>query len=340
MLEDNKEVLAALEHRNRTRGSASSEGGKIGRGSSPHIGTRSPTQILLDTENEGHRRSSMGFSTSYINHSPRIPNAHMALHRSLLETNTPPASKTSRSAATSPTEPSHRAALSNGGRHRTSSDASNHPASFGPRTGTSTSLESNNHVSGNLPSNSGGHVVPKRSTQTSGWAKKLVPSAMAEVVRGGDLSVFGAGDRGRNHSTGSLGTRLSKSRSPGGWGLRSSSPAGKGKQADRRTSDPKTRPANSSLSSALSNRPRAGSAGSVDNHGPNGPRLKKSHVIKNGVEVVDDSSEETNSSDEDQRGRKKSEGRTDQVSFEELKAEQRKYPAPRNLFEAMDQERK
>lgn len=344
LLEDNKEVLAAQrrELKERARNSTSSEGGRNGRAPSPSLGPRSPTRALVDAEYDGSRRALMGFSTSYIPHSPhsspRLSNVHMAPYR-VLDTSTVVASKISKSAASSPIEANHRVSLSHSGRHRTASDASNHPASFGPRAGSSNIPESHNHLSGNPPSNFGGSVVPKRSTQ-GGWAKKLVPSAMAEVVRGGDLSVFGAGDRGRNHSVGSAGVRLSKSRSPGGWGLRSISPGGaKGKQLARRPSDPKARPGNSILSTSRS---RAGSTSSVDNQGPNGPRLKKNHIMKDGKECLDDSTDESNSSDEDQRGRKQKPAvpYNPVVTMEEIKQESRKYRPPLNMFEAIDQERK
>lgn len=342
LLEDNKEVLAALDRQTResARRSTSSMGGRIGRPASPSLlGPRSPTRALLDIEHDGSRRSShTGFSTSYISHSsysPRLSNAHISSYR-VLDTSTVVASNTTRSAATSPTEPNHRAAFSNGTRPRTNSDTGSHPASIVTR---GSIAGAHNHISGNPPSGLGASVVPKKSAQT-GWAKKLVPSAMAEVVRGGDLSVFGAGDRGRNHSVGSSGTRLSKSRSPGGWGLRSNSPAGKGKQLERRPSDPKARPANSILTSSLRNRSRTGSSGSVPDQGPNGPRLKKNHVMKNGKETVDDSSDETNTSDEDQRGRKKPVAQSQAVTMEEIRLESKKYRAPLDMFEAIDQERK
>ena len=80
--------------------------------------------------------------------------------------------------------------------------------------------------------------------------------------------------------------------------------------------------------------------GSVTDQGPNGPRLKKNRVLKNGVEVVDESSDDTNSSDEDQRGRKKPVARPHVVTMEEIRIESKKYRPPMNMFEAIDQERK
>ena len=67
-------------------------------------------------------------------------------------------------------------------------------------------------------------MIPKRNTQAG--KKPHTPSAMTEVVRGGDLSTFGSRDTGR-HSIAStaIGNHVDKSMSPSNrLGLRSNSP--------------------------------------------------------------------------------------------------------------------
>lgn len=346
LLAENQEVLAAAareQHRSptRTRGSASSEGGKRARNSSPWNSPRSPTRQLLEVEKEGPRRASLGFSTSYINHSPNYNPAQGltvgTVARPVLDTHVSTPAKLTKSAATSPVDTTHRSAVFNATRSRTLSDASNHPASFGARSGLSNALEATSHSAGTSPSSA---VVHKRSAQGSGWTKKLVPSAMAEVVRGGDLITFGVTDRGRNHSTGGLGKRFAKSRSPGGWGLRSLSPGVKGVKLNGKPVVAKPtslKPTISNTSSPLSSRPRADSESSVEQD-PRVRMRRDSVASKTGSEAASDSSDGPPSSDDERyRGRRLSAIVYDSEEFRQLQASSR---LPRDMMEATGQERK
>lgn len=352
---ENEEVLAAAKQQQRsptrTRHSASSASGKRARNSSPWNSPRSPTRALLDTEAEAPRRASSaytnghisttGYSTSYINHSPNLMHAQLvpagiALSPTIDTSMITPV-KITKSAATSPVDGVHRSAMSNAGRLRTSSDASNHPSSFGVRSGVSNGSDlSPQSSAGTLNS----VALQKKSAPGSSWSKMMKPSAMAEVVRGGDLMAFGTAERQRNHSTGGLGKRF-KSRSPAGW-VRSNSPGVRGPKvkggspiAPKQTSMKKTV---SNTSSPLSTRPRADSESSVDME-PKARTRRDSIVSKDGSEAItDDSSgnEDAESSDEEQyRGRRLSAIVYESEEFHQLQAAS----IPRDMMEATGQER-
>jgi len=350
---ENEEVLAAAKEQQRsptrTRHSASSASGKRARNSSPWNSPRSPTRALLDVDNDGPRRASTGYtnghistsgySTSYINHSPNLMSAQLVspsfVPHPVIDTSIVTPAKVSKSAATSPVDGTHRSAMSTAGRLRTSSDASNHPASFGARKGIHNDTELPSLSAGTSPSNA---ALQKKTAQGSGWSKMMKPSAMAEVVRGGDLITFGTSDRVRNHSTGGLGRRF-KSRSPAGW-VRSSSPGVRGAKVNGQPASPKApalKKTVSNTSSPLSNRPRADSDSSVEMD----PRVRSrrdSIISKDGSEAVSDSSDDgpESSDEENYRGRRLSAIVYDSEEFHQLQAASR---LPKDMMEATGQER-
>merc|ERR1712093_755224 len=99
-------------------------------------------------------------------------------------------SASTQSAASSPTDERK---IANSLPHRSLSDAARKPASFGPRAAsTGGNPESAFQFGGYAPSNPGGPVASKRNPLAG---RKT--SAMAEVVRGGTISLFGDKDRDR-----------------------------------------------------------------------------------------------------------------------------------------------
>jgi len=233
--EEMKEVMALLEAKKedaRPRGSASSTG--PARTASPFMNPQSPVRSMLDVGPSVPRHASLpgangtGVAPTPIRSMLDIDSAPPAI-RSMLDISTPlpstnaPAS--SRSAHASPTEANHRAVMANNQQHRSLSDASSRPADFGPRI-MGSGLTSQYQFSNYLQSNPGGPVIPKRNTQ---GGKKVIPTAMAEVVRGGDLSSLVSRDMARNHSMAStgigIGSQGTKSKSPSNrLGMRTSSP--------------------------------------------------------------------------------------------------------------------
>jgi nucleotide-binding universal stress UspA family protein len=313
--EERKDVLALLEGNPglRNRGSASSAGS--GRTPSPYT-PRSPVRSMLDiAEDPAPKPSPLGTTNG---RPPRVP------VRSMLDIHsTPPAAATTVSASTSPTQSNHRSHLANTQyqQHRSLSDAASRPAEFGPRSNvleaTKAAPSATYQFSGYLPSNPGGPVVPKRNTQAG--KKVLIPNAMAEVVRGGDISsVFGTRDNGRHHSIAGTGIGTSKSRSPHNrLGLRSNSPhvstetskftLDDGRTIDMNSAYRRLSDANLALSggglSSLSRkgRRRTNSGDAIDPL--NGGRLEKDYT---GDDALVDSSDEEHSSDEERtRGRRK-----------------------------------
>lgn len=159
-------------------------------------------------------------------------------------------------------------------------------------------------------------MVPKWNTQAG--KKMSAPNAMAEVMRGGDISLFGARDRDRNHSIAGTGIGTTKSRSPSTHhALRSNSPilnadpskfvTKDGKAIDMNTAYRRLSDANLAMSGTnlaplgKKARRRTNSEGTVDG------RLQKDYAPLDGEDAIADSSdEEYRSSDEERtRGRKK-----------------------------------
>jgi hypothetical protein len=316
--EERKDVLALLEStaQGRKRGSASSLGS--GRDQSPLTSPRSPpVRSMLDiAEDTTVRHGSIAGTNGGITR----PSAPRHVVRSMLDLDAPaPPGAISLSAQTSPTHANHRSFAANGSQHRSLSDAASRPADFGPRTNvleTKTNPTSAYQFAGILPTNPGVPVVPKRNTQAG--KKNSLPSALSEVVRGGDLSVFGSRDRGRNHSIATTGISTAKSKSP--HGLRSSSPqtSGLGSSEDkfllkdgrtfdmnlayRKLSDANLASSEGALSSLGG---KARSRTNSDANSVGNSRLKKDYVPIDGEDALVDSSDYDPSSDEEgSRGRK------------------------------------
>jgi hypothetical protein len=351
--EERKEVLALLESTaagGRGRGSASSTGGPVRTGS-PFATPRSPVRSMLDVDPPVTRHQSLpgtdggGISgqpirsippavRSMLDISTPLPSAATTPKIAHASTNTAnPGAKTAsastRSAQSSPTEANYRAAPARQ-QHRSLSDAASRPADFGPRA-PGFEAPSPYQFSGYLQSNPGGPVVPKRNTQAG--KKPQIPSAMAEVVRGGDLSSFGSKDRGRHSNAGTgIGTHVDKSKSPSGrLGLRSNSPhqnvldSGLSKftlddgtvidmnSAYRRLSDANLARSRGGLSSLShkGQRRRINSGDAMISEETGGERLEKEYT---GEDAFEDSSDEEgirSSDDENNRGRRKEKGKED-----------------------------
>jgi hypothetical protein len=327
--EERKDVLALLEGppAGRTRGSSGSN--DSGRASSPFTNPRSPVRSMLDIDLDALPRRSPKVATNGVSSSPRMVPIRSMLNidtpapapapvRSMLDvSSTPPATATSKSAQTSPTETNHRAHVANSTQHRSLSDAATRPVTFGPRTSVASNPESAYQFSGYLPSNPGGPIVPKRNTLAG--KKNSLPSAMAEAVRGGDFSGFGARDRGRNSSVGGNGL-AAKSKSPHNrLGLRSNSPhlspdptkfvLDDGRVIDRNSAYRRLSDANLALSqgglSSLSGKSSRRRTNSGTARGTAGSRLEKDYTPIDGEEALLDSSDEDDSDEEQRRGRKK-----------------------------------
>jgi len=349
-----KEVLALLEGNttNRQRGSTSSTG--EGRTPSP-LTPRSPVRSMLDIGDSPPRASSTARSSNGV---ARVGNPI----RSMLDISGPPsAASSTRSAQTSPTQANYNAAKANRNHPRSVSDAARHPATFGPRA-PGFEEPSPYQFSGYLPSNPGGPVVPKRNTQGPSITGKKIASAMAEVMKGGDLSSFGARDRGRHQSLPDNGiSSTAKSRSPHSrLGLRSNSPhTGSGSDtskftlrdgrildmnsAYRRLSDGNLALSGGSLST-LSEKGRRGRQKSGDSIAEGDARLEKDYVPVEGGDVVVDSSEEDgHTSDEDgHRGRKKGDKDAEGTSTESKTVGMGRAEGPRtprSLLAAAEEER-
>lgn len=329
MDEERRDVLDLLQRTAKEKAAAKAE-----RASSPFANQRSPVRSMLDVGDapSANRRKSAGSTASSVSTRPPI--------RSMLDISTPPLSPPpirsmldvgsngnasvrpvapSRSAQTSPTEVHHRTRTSTGPHPRSLSDAATRPASFGTRA-SAAKKEDPYQFSGFLPSNIGA-VMPKRS---QGGKKGSLPSAMSEVIRGADLSLFGSRDRDRHHSiaTTGVGSSNSKSRSPHNrFNLRSSSPA-MGSDSDlvldngthidsnnayRKLSDSNLAHSRGGLS-ALAERGQRKRTGSKGSEGSSGARLQKDHTNMDGDDFSSD--DDGSESDDERRGRKKTAGKS------------------------------
>lgn len=323
MDEERRDVLALLEGSSapRTRSSAN----PIGSGRAPSPFTpRSPVRSMLDIAEDVPPRSASIASSNGGVASPRAGPV-----RSMLDISSPSPLAGTMSAQTSPTQANHRIYGANNAQHRSLSDAASRPADFGPRSNVldqsrpnpNTNPSSAYQFAGYLPSNPGGQVVPKRNTL---GGKRSLNSAMAEVVRGGDLSVFGTRDRGRNQSIATTGINTAKSKSPHNrLGQRSNSPHSNLLQPDqnkftlddgrtidmnsayRRLSDANLARSSGGLSKLASGKERR-RTNSGDAHGVQTGRLEKDYVPVDGEDALVDSSDEDRTSDEEGRGRRKS----------------------------------
>lgn len=359
--EERRDVLDLLQRTAKEKAAAKAE-----RASSPFANQRSPVRSMLDVGDapSANRRKSAGSSSSSVSTRPPI--------RSMLDISTPPLSPPpirsmldvgsngntsvrpaapSRSAQTSPTEAHHRTRTAAGPHPRSLSDAATRPASFGTRASVG-KKEDAYQFSGFLPTNLGS-VMPKRS---QGGKKSSLPSAMSEVIRGADLSLFGSRDRDRHHSiaTTGVGNSNSKSKSPHNrFNIRSSSPA-MGSDSDlvldngthidsnnayRKLSDSNLAHSRGGLS-ALAERGQRRRTGSKSSEGPSGARLQKDHTNMEGEEYSSDDDYGSNSDDE-RRGRKKTAGKSGATEKTTLGMGRAKGPRTAlSLMAAAEEERK
>ena len=185
--EERREVLNLLEGRPANHGIS-------GRSPPPPIRTASPVppvRSMLDIDSAQPRHASV----AGVNAGITAPPLSAPLHGSMLNPYSPPATRLSHSAHTSPVDGAS-------GLHRTSSDASTNSANR-PRAGS-------DNAKANLPyskdqfdmtSTVSGHALPKRVTQ---GGKKI--SSMASIMQGQELEpVYPLNrDRGRHNSTAGL----------------------------------------------------------------------------------------------------------------------------------------
>lgn len=342
MEEERKDVLALLEGppSSRHRGSTGSMGST--RGSSPFSKqAQSPVRSMLDVaESTSPRKTSLtGINGTGVAIPPRktsqtirsmldvspSPHSSPAPVRSMLDIGVATSkrrtssSASTQSAASSPTDETsnHRAQFANSLPHRSLSDAARKPASFGPRAASTGGSDSAYQLGGYAPSNPGGPVAPKRSSLAG---RKT--SAMAEVVRGGTISLFGDKDRdrGRHHSIATTGI-TTKSPFPAARRsiLRSNSPSVKsdtsklilnnGRSLDMNSAYRRLSDANLALSggglASLPGTKQRSRTNSDNVPFENGSRLEKEYENVDSEDVIQDSSEDDSISDDDQqRGRK------------------------------------
>lgn len=327
--QERRDVLALLEGAGPVRKKSANSIPTLGRAASPLNLPQSPVRSMLDIDDDFVAWHSNLTSNTAVPTSPRavpvrsmldfggIPPSSPAV-RSMLDVSVTPSST-----VPPPAEHIQKAKVVRGVHPRSHSDTAARPASFGPRSvKTGVDVETAYQFTGFLPSNPGGPFQPKRNTQ--GGKRGPFPSAMSEVVRGGDLSGFPR-DRGRNSLPGgSLGTgsfSSAKSRSPHNrLGLRSDSPL-MGPDYSSFTLDNGREIYSNSAYKMLSDEKLATSGGNLSLLGkkggrrrtnsdttslPGGGRLEKD-TPTDGEEASDDSSDERQqSSDEERppRGRK------------------------------------
>lgn len=349
-------LLAAQPKESRHRGSTGSAGSK--RASSPFTNPpKSPVPVksLLDIDNidridndvaawhekvisAANAAKAANAESKSPTLSPRSPRANPSRSlpdinapfpkstppiRSMLDITTPLPAGASQSQTSSPVERSHKAQMVYTSAHpRSYSDAASRPAGFGPRSAFTAGVGtlSAQQFSGYLSNNPGGTAASKRNTQ--GGKKTSFTSAMAEVVRGGDISAFGR-DRGRNSlpGTGSSGFSGAKSKSPHSrFGMRSNSPSliqdhtklvlEDGSVIDMSRAYKKLSDANiASSGGSSSSLTRKGSLKkrreSAETKGLAGQNLQKGPLVAEGEGAVESSDDERRSSDDEgPRGRK------------------------------------
>jgi hypothetical protein len=341
--QERRDVLALLEGPSgRSKSSANYAG--TARASSPFTATRSTVRSMLDVETPIAKSAALrhaplsgtngGMSSPPIRSMldvdgvlppPVVKQSHPPPLTGLIKSsNSSPAVASTRSAQSSPTEPNHRTGTRSRSTQRSLSDAATRPANFGPRA-PGFELASAYEVSGYLASNSSIPSMPKRKTPIG--KKPQIPSAMAEVVRGGDLSTFASQHRGRNQSiTGSSINHAAKSSSPHNrLGLRSNSPHASMLSPDsskfithdgrvlnmnsayKQLSDAKLASAGGGLSTLneQSRRRRTNSGDQINSEGSSGVRLEEDFTQKENNGDAEESSEEEPASSEDDRGRRK-----------------------------------
>jgi hypothetical protein len=334
--EERKEVLALLEGMSNRAKAPSSLGA---RSPSPHNTTRSPVRSMLDIGSDAPDPPVVVITTqsSDVEPSAKKSPPHTAPVRSMLDIDSPPppavrsmldVDSPSPGSGLKPVlsnppsvESNFRAHATNQSVHsRSMSDASTKLADFGPRS--SASLQgpyADYQFGGIITSNPGPHL-PKRVSQ--GGKRSIIGSAMAEALRGSDMTSMLSADRGRHSINGQTIQIHNKSKSPHGrLGVRSRSPhagllsgrglspAGRAFLADmqnesydqnayRRLSDANLARSQGSLSELTRRRMNEDTAKSG--------RLTKDYLGPDGEYLPEDSSDDngTSSEDEGERGRK------------------------------------
>lgn len=313
---ERKEVLALLENKSSSTASANIER----RSASPYATARSPVRSMLDIEEEP--------SSSSTN---KVSPPRQGPVRSMLDTgsplpitarskpsgsNTVPSSPSSPSSSTfnkerSPSQSSH---------YRSMSDAAFNPTDFGPRASSSRNDPTSGYQFSGIYNQLGGHPqqMPLRATQkNTAGVKKSVSGSLGEALRSADLSGLQLpGERGRNASSGlsnnlsgrgskSPHNRLtSRSRSPATFSPQL--PSGKAylndgqvldiNNAYRRLSDANLAVSGGSLSQ-LARRKQA--------EEPGEGRLIKDYLGPDGEHLDSSEDDEPYSTDDEDRGRKK-----------------------------------
>lgn len=323
--EERRDVLALLEGPPKMVRQKSATLSATGRSASPLNKPQSPVRSMLDIDDDFVAWHSALTSNNGAATSPRT----LLPVRSMLDFGgAPPASPPIRSmldisvtpSSTAPPAAEHnqKAKVTQGTHPRSYSDAATRPASFGPRSNTGVDVEAAYQFTGFLPSNPG-NPFSKRPMQ--GGKRSPFPSAMSEVVRGGDLGGMFGRDRGRNSMpTTPIGSFSgAKSRSPHNrMGLRSNSPQVSPDFSKFRLDDGREIYSHSAYK-MLSDDNLATSAGSLSSLGkasgrrrtlsgtttlPDGSssRLEKDDPV-DGEDVVDDSSDERQQSSDEERPR-------------------------------------
>jgi hypothetical protein len=232
------------------------------------------------------------------------------------------------------------------------SDTANRPVDFGPRLGSARIDPTSEYQFSGIITNNAGLALPKRVTQGGKRA-----NAMAEIMRGNDVGgLVLPGDRGRHHAANGPSMRPgSKSKSPHGRpGIRTQSPrapllgrtlspAGRAvlndpdildyNNAYRRLSDAALARSGGSLSE-LGRRKSA-------NYMAGTGRLAKDYLGPDGELLVEDSSEdhESSSEDEAQRGRKSARSVDNLKAPESSGSAESQKQAAKSLLAAAEEER-
>ena len=305
---ERREVLALLENKHQAKASPDRER----RSASPYATPRSPVRSMLDIEEEPTVAKS------------RQSSNRQAPVRSMLDTDSPmpPSSKPLGGSNTTPNSPA--SSIESGSKHRSTSQSSHHrsmsdasfkPADFGPRSSRSNDPTSEYQFSGIFNPHSGNQQSQLRAAQ-AGNRSQTRANALSEALRNSDLSGLRLpGERGRDSSLSGLNRLGNKSRSPHNrLNNRSRSPAtfapqlsqGKtylndGKVLDlnnayRRLSDANLAYSTGSLSQLPMRKTSAD---------PGEGRLIKDYLGPDGEQLGSSEDEESYSTDDETRGRKK-----------------------------------
>lgn len=324
--EERREVLALLEGTNARPRPPSALGA---RSPSPYT-PRSPVRSMLDIGDDPPH-SDLLSPVSPKSASTKTAAAQAAPVRSMLDVDSPPPppvrsmldvdsplppARQVLSTPSSPTESHARPLAAHAPHPRSLSDASNRPVDFGPRLGPARVDPTSEYQFSGIITTNAGQALPKRVTQ---GGKRS--SAMSEIMRGNDVSgLVLPGDAGRHHAATGPSRPGNKSKSPHGRsGMRSHSPRapliGRTLSPAGRAvlNDPEILDYNNAYR-RLSDAALARSGGSLSelgrrkssNYMTGTGRLVKDYLAPDGELLVEETSEDNDSSSEDEgdRGRK------------------------------------